>query len=71
MNQNNIFYRQVLAARTAGTNDHNELELLGPEQPECNSKPQKYCSGTPARYHFLIRNVVKGENNGKHQSFTE
>ncbi|MCH98836.1 hypothetical protein A2U01_0019844, partial [Trifolium medium] len=30
---------EVLAARTAGTNENPKLELPGAEQPECNSKP--------------------------------
>ncbi|MCI06406.1 hypothetical protein A2U01_0027465 [Trifolium medium] len=30
---------QVLAARTARTNDHPQLELPRFERPECNSQP--------------------------------
>jgi hypothetical protein len=39
LNKLSIFYRQVLAARPAGTNDYSHLELTGVEHPECNSKP--------------------------------
>jgi hypothetical protein len=32
-----MFDRQVLAARTAGSNDYLKLELPGTGHPECNS----------------------------------
>ncbi|MCH84488.1 putative non-LTR retroelement reverse transcriptase, partial [Trifolium medium] len=45
---NNIFYLQVLAARTAGSNDHLKLELPRIGHPECNSKPSPSCSESPS-----------------------
>jgi hypothetical protein len=35
----NIFYWHVLVARTAGTNENYELELVGVDHPKCNFQP--------------------------------
>jgi hypothetical protein len=47
------------------------LELPGPEQPECNSELEEYGSGVSSRYHFFVRNIIKGEEDGKYQSKAE
>jgi len=49
-----IFYRRVLEAKTAGTNDYFELELPRIRQPECSSKSSKPSLGTKTMHSFPI-----------------
>jgi hypothetical protein len=71
LNQSSIFYRQVLAARPAGTNDRSQFELPGVERPECNSKPSKLSSEPSTGHSFFICNLVSNTENGEYSCYVK